>query len=172
MADKILDILAVLDDESQAKLAKWYDNLVKEGFVGQQTKDIPYHVSLAIFDADQEEEAVALTKRLSQNFGTIPVHISHMGIFAGGRVLYGAPDMNPADLLSLREAVDVKTKEQFVWTPHVSILMDEPDKICEAVPFLIKDFRPFLGHITKLSLCEFWPTREILTVELKGKEND
>lgn len=167
MAEKILDLMAVLDDESQERLGKWYENLVEKGFVGQQTKDIPYHVSLAIFDPSKEKDIVAEMEELSENFETIPVHISHIGIFAGCRVLYSAPDMNPADLLSLRKAVKTETNEQYPWTPHVTVLLDEPDIICEAIPLFIKDFEPFMAHITKLSLCEFWPTREILTVELK-----
>ena len=167
MADKILDLMAVLDVESQKKLEKWYKDLVNEGFVGQQTKDIPYHVTLAIFDPSREDVVVAEMKELAGKFEAIPVHISHIGIFAGGKVLYAAPDMNPAGLLSLREAVKTETSEQFPWTPHVSILLDEPNAICEAIPLFVRNFKPFMGYITKLSLCEFWPTREILTVELR-----
>ena len=32
-------------------------------------------------------------------------------------------------------------------------------------------FTPIVGKITRLHLCAFWPTREIMTVELKGEPN-
>lgn len=53
-------------------------------------------------------------------------------------------------------------------TPHATIILDEPETICRALPEVMKVFRPFYGHIVRLHLCAFWPTREIATVELTG----
>ena len=84
----------------------------------------------------------------------------------GGRILYAAPDMNPADLLGLRQAIKTETNEIFPWTPHATILIDDAKIVQEALPILVEHFHPFMGRITKLHLCAFWPTREIATVTL------
>ena len=81
--------------------------------------------------------------------------------------LYAVPDMNPANLLDLRQAIKTETQEKFPWTPHCTIIIDEPETIQNALPILVEHFQPFMGRITKLHLCAFWPTRESATVFLK-----
>ena len=167
MAEEILVLMADLDDGSQKTLGGWYEKLKEAGFNGVQTPGLPFHVSLATFSLDKEAEVVEEMKKLSEQFSEVPVHISHIGLFAGGKVLYAAPDMNPAGLLDLRKAVKTKTNEKFPWTPHATILIDEKETVQKALPVLIEQFQPFMGRITKLHLCAFWPTREIATVYLK-----
>ena len=167
MAEEILVLMADLDDGSQKTLGGWYEKLKEAGFNGVQTPDLPFHVSLATFSPDKEAEVVEEMKKLSEQFSEVPVHISHIGLFAGGKVLYAAPDMNPAGLLDLRNAVKTETKEQFPWTPHATILIDEKETVQKALTVLIEQFQPFMGRITRLHLCAFWPTREIATVYLK-----
>ena len=140
MAEQFLTLMADLDDNSQAIMSELYSELQKE--------------------------VVEEMKSLTEIFAPVPVHISHIGMFAGGKILFGAPDMNPPELLQLRQSIKTKTDEEFPWTPHATILMDEAETIQKALPIFVKSFHPFLGKITKLHLCAFWPTREILTVEL------
>lgn len=135
MAEQFLTLMADLDEESQAIMGEWSDQLKKSGFIGMQTPGLPFH-------------------------------ISHIGMFAGGKVLFGAPDMNPPGLVSLREAISVETSEKFPWTPHATIMIDESETICRALPILLESFYPFVGKITRLHLCAFWPTREITSVDL------
>lgn len=45
--------------------------------------------------------------------------------------------------------------------------MDKPETVQKALPFLVEHFHTFMGRITRLHLCAFWPTREIHTVYLK-----
>ena len=135
MAEQFLTLMADLDEESQALMSEWSEHLKKAGFVGKQTPGLPFHISLATFSLDKEQEVICEMQRLAKEFSVIPVHISHIGMFAGGKVLFGAPDMNPPMLFSLREAINVE---------------------------------PFLGKIARLHLCAFWPTREIMAVDLKG----
>ena len=166
MAEEFLTLMADLDDESQRILSGWYGKLQDEGFTGVQTPDLPFHISLGCFSLDKEPEVVNEMKELAERFKAVPVHISHIGLFAGGKVLYAAPDMNPADLLSLRQAIKTETNEKFPWTPHATIMIDEAETIQKALPILVEHFHPFMGKITKLHLCAFWPTREIATVYL------
>ena len=87
-------------------------------------------------------------------------------------MLYAAPDMNPAGLLDMRQAIKTETKENFIWTPHATIIIDETATIQKALPVLVENFQPFMGKITRLHLCAFWPTREIAAVYLKDKQED
>ena len=167
MAEEFLTLMADLDDDSQQTLSGWYEKIKKAGFNGVQTPDLPFHISMGCFSLDKESDVIDEMKELATCFSSIPVHISHIGLFAGGNVLYAAPDMNPADLLDLRQAIKTETHEKFPWTPHCTIIIDEPETIQNALPILVEHFQPFLGRITKLHLCAFWPTREIATVYLK-----
>jgi len=168
MAEQFLTLMADFDNKSQIIMEEWYEKLKEAGFTGVQTPGLPFHISMGTFALDKETEVVEEMKRLAAEIPPVPVHISHIGVFTGGKVLFGGPDMNPPTLLYLREAIRVETCEQFPWTPHATILIDEPETICQALPELTKVFRPFQGHIVRLHLCAFWPTREIASVELTG----
>ena len=167
MAEEFLTLMADFDDESQQILSGWYEKLKDAGFTGIQTPSLPFHISMGCFSLDKEAAVINEMKELATRFSSIPVHISHIGLFAGGKVLYAAPDMNPAGLLDLRQAIQTETWEKFPWTPHCTIMIDETETIQKALPILIEQFRPFVGRITKLHLCAFWPTREIATVYLE-----
>jgi len=166
MAEQFLTLMADLDEESQAIMCAWSEQLKNAGFIGTQTPGLPFHISLATFSLDREKEVVDEMQRLAKEFSPVPVHISHIGLFAGGKVLFGAPDMNSPELLSLREAICVEYSKKSPWTPHATILIDESEIICRALPVLLESFRPFMGKITRLHLCAFWPTREIMSVDL------
>ena len=167
MAEQLLTLMADFDDESQQILGGWYEALRKKGFTGEQTPGLPFHISLACFSPDRETEVVREMKELAERFSAVPVHISHIGLFAGGKILYAAPDMNPAGLLPLRQAIKTETMEKYPWTPHSTILIDSAETIQKALPVLVGLFHPFMGTITRLHLCAFWPTREIAAVDLR-----
>ena len=167
MIEEFLTLMADLDDDSQQTLSGWYEEIKRAGFTGTQTPGLPFHISMGCFSLDKEADVIDEMKELAAQFPSIPVHISHIGLFAGGKVLYAAPDMNPAELLDLRRSIHTETQEKFPWTPHCTIIIDETETIQKALPILIERFRPFIGRITKLHLCAFWPTREIATVYLK-----
>ena len=165
MAEEFLTLMADLDDEAQALMSGWYGRLRKAGFTGVQTPGLPFHISLASFPLDKEREAVGRMKKVCAEFRSFPVHISHMDLFAGGRVLFGAPERNRI-LDALRDACEPDPDPAKPWTPHVTVLIDEPDRICAAIPVFMESFRPFVGRITRLHLCAFWPTREIASIGL------
>ena len=167
MAEQFLTLMADLDDHSQGILSGWYTDLRDAGFTGTQTPGLPFHISMASFSPVQEKAAAEETRRLGKAFSPIPVHISHLGLFAGGRVLFGAPDMNPPGLLQLHDAITISQREDRPWTPHVTILIDEPETVHDALRILIRSFHPFTAAITGLHLCAFWPTREIASVQLR-----
>lgn len=170
MAEQFLTLMADLDDDSQAVMSEWYETLKDTGFVGTQTPGLPYHISLATFPLDRERNAVELMEKAAREFSPIPVHIRHIGLFAGGKVLFGAPEMS-TELSSLHDACESEENRGQVWTPHVTLFIDEPSTVCDAIPVLVKSFYPFTAKITRLHLCAFWPTREIASAELSGHNN-
>ncbi len=172
MAEQFLTLMADLDGKSQEIMGSWYAKLKEAGFTGVQTPGLPFHISLATFALDQEEDAARETRRLAEVFAPVAVHISHIGLFAGGKVLFGAPDMNPPELLDLRNAIQIKTEDPFGWTPHATVLIDEAETVQKALPVLVKEFRPFVGKIDRLHLCAFWPTREIASFKLVNSKKE
>ena len=169
MAEEFLTLMADLDGEAQARMSAWYDALKDAGFTGKQTPGLPFHISLATFPLDKEREAVEIMRKAGAAFSAVPVHISHMGVFAGGRVLFCAPERNPK-LDALHAACDIFPSPKFPWTPHATLLIDEPDTVCAALPVLVKHFAPFAANMTRLHLCAFWPAREIGSIQLKEGE--
>ena len=168
MAEQFLTLMADLDDEAQARLSAWYRALRDAGFTGTQTPGLPYHISLASFDPAEEGEAVRVMREAAAMFAPVPVHLSHIGIFAPGKVLFAGPEGN-AELSALRDACELHPDPARPWTPHVTLLIDEPGTIASAVPVWMETFRPFYTKITRLHLCGFWPTREIGAAALSGK---
>ena len=167
MAEQFLTLMADLDPDAQARLAGWYDLLKSAGFTGTQTPGLPYHISLTSFPTSDETEAVAITRRAAERFAPVSVHLSHIGLFAGGRILFAAPERNP-ELDRLEEACRSAAPQRHPWTPHTTLLIDEPDRVHAALPVLLGAFVPFVARITRLHLCAFWPTREIVSADLRA----
>lgn len=167
MAEQIIVLMADWDDETQKALSGIYEDLAKEGFSGKQTQSIPYHISMCTFPVDKEAEALEAMKKACENCGPVQVHISHLGMFEGGKILFAAPERN-AELERLHDFCDIGLPQEFPWTPHTTIMIDEPDVIHAALPAVVKSFSPRVGTIKRLHLCAFWPTREIAAIELKG----
>ena len=149
MENKFLCLMAGYDDNTENHLAGVQKKLYAVGLTGQHTKNIPQHITLQTYPTEQETEVV----RMLQN----------IGIFTGGKVLFIAPDKD-TDLIALKE----RFGPSFDWTPHTTMLIDEPENIQKAVPLVMKEFSSFNGKVTSLHLYEFWPTRHILTVHLEG----
>lgn len=169
MAEQFLTLMADYCQEDQARILQWYNALQQAGFTGQQTPGLPMHISLATFPLDKEAEAIALTRRIAAEFAPVQADLRHVGIFPGGKVLFAAPDMSPA-LVKLQQACEVSAVNGYPWTPHTTMLIDEPEVIGRAVPVLMRHFVPIRATIDRLHLCAFWPTREIMRLELTGKK--
>lgn len=170
MAEQFLTLMAELDDDSQQRLSGWYDALGQAGFTGTQTPGLLYHISMSTFPTDLEREAAVIAEKAAAECGPVSVHFSHIGMFAGGRILFAAPERNP-ELDRLHEACRSSAPQPYPWTPHTTLLIDEPGTVHAALPVLVRSFAPFVGKIVRLRLCAFWPAREIMSAELAGKSN-
>ena len=169
MAESFLTLMADYEMPAQFRMDAWRSALQRAGFMGTQTPDLNHHISLATFPVEEEAEVIALARRIAAEFAPVEVHVSHMGLFAGGRVLFAAPEVNPA-LTALQKACGGGTVGKYPWTPHTTMLIDTPDNVCRAVPVLVEQFEPFRARLDRLHLCAFWPMREILRVDLTGRK--
>ena len=61
MAEQFLTLMADFDDDSQAIMSAWYNSLNHAGFMGTQTPNLPFHISMATFPLEKEREAVEIT---------------------------------------------------------------------------------------------------------------
>lgn len=163
MENKFLCVMAGYDDETENHLAGIQKKLYAAGLTGRHTKDIPQHITLQTYPPEQEAEVVELVRKIAAETAPFDVCFSHIGIFTGGKVLFIAPDKD-TDLIALKE----RFGPSFDWTPHTTMLIDEPENIQQAVPMVMREFASFNGKVTCLHLYEFWPTRPILTVSLEG----
>ena len=162
MADKALYVLAGYDSETERDLSSLQNKLYEKGFSGQQTKNIPQHITLGSFPVEMEQALITRLQAVAKETTEFPVIFSHIGIFGGAKVMFVAPDCNH-NLLALKDDFG---KEQG-WTPHTTMLIDEPEVILQAAKIILEQFSSFAGNVTTLHLYEFWPTRHILSVELK-----
>lgn len=163
MADKALYILAGYDDKTEEYLSGIQNKLYEKGFSGTHTKNILQHITLGSYPVDKEKDLKDLLQRISATSKAFDVTFNHIGIFGGSNsnVLFIAPDSSK-ELLELKENFG----ESFGWTPHTTMIIDEPDVILKALPIVLNEFSSFGGKITTLHLYEFWPTRHILSVHL------
>jgi 2'-5' RNA ligase len=162
MNDKFLCVLAGYDSITAEIILNLQNDLYNSGYSGTQTKDIPHHITLGTFPIEKENELILLLNRIATEHRRFDISFNHIGIFGGAKVLFVAPDTN-TELLNLKECFE----ENKNWTPHSTLLIDEPDKIVSALPIVMNRFKPMNGKIIELLLYEFWPTRHIATVSLQ-----
>ena len=160
MADKALYLLAGYDEITDAHLAAIQQKLYDAGFSGTQTRIFP-HITLGSWPTEMEQEVIEKIEAVSGSTDSFEVTFNHAGIFGGARVLFIAPDVNRA-LLDLKEQFG----DSYNWTPHTTMLIDDPDVVFKALPVVMDEFSSFSGNVTTLHLYEFFPARHILSVNL------
>lgn len=171
MAEKFLYVMAGFDAETEEHLAELQNFLYENGFVGTQTKDIPFHLTLGtmlVADGMEEEWLLEIMQEVAEISFDFTVPFNHLGIFSGGKVLFAAPDPE-VELLHLNGRFDHSDDS---WTPHATLLIDEPPVILDALPLVLEKFKPFTGRIDKLYLYEFFPSRHIATFELGAEKRN
>ena len=164
--DKKLYIIAELDDDTQ-KIIKNYEKIIQEnGFVGKQTKDIPYYITLGCYSLDFENYLKNLLDNIEKSFNEISITYSGFGLF-GLNVLFLNPCMNMR-IIELYNFV----KENNLYADndlaaHTTLFMDEPENILKILPKFVEKSNKINGIIKYISLYEFFPKRFVKKIELK-----
>lgn len=164
MKDKFLCVMAQYDRETELKLKEIQKLLLDNGFVGKQTPNLPYHITLGSFDTSQEELLKEKLKTVSHQFYSFDIRLSNIGLF-GLDVLFIAPSVNH-QLLNLQQCFNNDYADGFGWAAHTTMLIDDSEIIQKALPYVTNRFKSFTGKIESVSLYEFWPTRFILEKKL------
>jgi len=169
MIDKFFSVLAQFDNKTQKKLNGYYNILRQNGFIGNQTKNIPYHFTLGKMDVDCEEQLIDKLNAIHINTDCIDIHFSHIGLF-GLNVLFIAPNMNH-ELLTLQQNLFPHCGNgAYTWTAHTTLLIEEPENILKALPIVAKNFKPFIARIEHIVIYEFFPMRLVKEFALNGKQ--
>ena len=169
MDNKFLCLMSQFDTETERKL-KEIQNLLKEvGFTGEQTPNLPNHITLGTFKTDNEIELIDKLKTVCNNTYRIPISFNNIGLF-GLKVLFISSSASH-ELLDLQQEFDSNYLHSFNWVPHVTMLIDNPENIQKAIPIVADKFSAFTGYIESISLYEFFPTRFILEEKLLAKIN-
>lgn len=92
MDDKRIYLLAQFDKDAQQKYAGIYEKLVRAGLTGEQTPDIPYHLTLGSVALGCKDRLLERIQSVCQNTKAFDISLNHMGLF-GQRVLFIAPSM-------------------------------------------------------------------------------
>ena len=165
--DKFLCVMAGFDDQTEKFLHSLQDKLYSKGFVGKQTKNIPIHITLGMLTCEKEAELVDFLKGTVFSMKSLEVEFHHIGIFAGGEVLFVAPDINRY-MLELKELFGNSAG----WTPHVTMLIDDTEIVLEAERIVLSEFKEFVGRVDKIYLYEVFPSRYIGCYMLKQLPNE
>lgn len=150
--EKFLCVLAEYDRETEQRVENIRQRLCAAGFIGRQTQGIPHHITLGTFPIAEKEVISKLMKEAAAQSGPFSVTFSHLGVFGGGNVLFLAPDVN-RELLVCKEYFGDSEN----WTPHTTLLIEDPSEICRAMPLALEAFEEFQGRVEGLSLYEFFP---------------
>ena len=164
--DKKLYLLAELDNDTQAKIKEFEEIISKNGLIGKQTKEIPYHITLCSFPVEDENRLIHLLEKKGEELSEINITFSGLGLF-GLDVLFLNPYMNKELIniyLSLNKNSDNENDDL---AAHVTLLIDEPENIIKILPKIAKKFQRITGKLKYLSLYEFFPARIIRRIELK-----
>lgn len=167
MAEKYLCILAEIDVSASGIPEALQKRLFSRGFRGTQTMGIPMHITMGTFPCNEQADLVRRVTASAEHTPPFGIEYTHLGIFGhGGKVLFAAPDRN-RELLSLRERFGPSDG----WTPHTTLLIDEPGIIADAVREISQVFDPFTATVEALSLYEFFPSRLICRCRLGGNHD-
>lgn len=165
MSKKFICGFLEYDDDTQSKIMKMYALLKENGFQGQQTPNVPYHITVAYYNTNMEDKLKERYKKISSTYSQFEVNISHLGIF-DMKVLFLGPDVNH-QMLKLKDLMcEGSLGEEKGWSSHTTLLIDSKEKIMEAIPIIGQDFKNMKTKVSYISLYEFFPVRQIARYKL------
>jgi len=161
MKGTFLSVMACFDPQADEKFGVIRASLKQAGFKGRQSKNLPNHITLGIYEPDMEESLTSRINDLADSTDAISVSFGNVGLF-GLRVAFIAPVVNHR-LLEIHEALPFSEEP---WSPHVTMLIEDDEVIIKALPIIKENFIPFEATISSICLYQFKPTRFILKREL------
>ncbi len=165
--DKNLYILAELDEDTQIILNNYEKIILANGFIGKQTKDIPYHITLGCYSLENEIYLKDLLDNVGKEFNQINISYNGFGLF-GLNVLYLNPTMN-LKLIEIYNYFKEKSQNKDNdLSAHTTLFIDEPENIIKILPRFVEISNRINGKIKYISLYEFFPKKLLKRIELNG----
>ena len=158
--DKFLTVFAVFDEETQKRLKEYQEQVLRLGYTGTQTMDIPFHISLGTFGVDEEEKWKEKIIEVCKKKRSFDIELNEVDRF-GYSVLFVAPKLNE-ELAELHAIFDNNAVNDFPWHPHATIFMGQEEQVKEAEVCLMRIFEPLTAKIVGIQMGEFFPTRMIV----------
>ena len=168
MQEKELGLAALFDKKTQNIFAGYYNILRQNGFIGNQPKDVPYHLTLKN-GIGSDKQLISNIERICSETDCFDINLAYIGLF-GLKVLFIAPNMN-FELLKLQQNLFPDCGNGYhTWAAHATLLMDEPEIILKALPIVAENFVPFKAKIESVVLYEYFPVRLIKEYRLNSAE--
>lgn len=162
--DKFLTVFAVFDSMTQHKLKTLQDEVISLGYLGTQTMDIPFHISLGSFKVEYEQELKAKIKEVCSQKCEFEINLNKVNHFEN-RVLFIEPEVNLM-LNELHSLFDGNFADGFPWHAHTTIFCGIEEQVIKAQERLNNIFKPVRAKITGIQMGEFFPTKMIISEEL------
>lgn len=167
MDEKYIALIATFDEGTASEMEALQQLLYDNGLIGTQTPGIPPHITIALYEPSLENEVKELAETVSTKTKSLDMSLSHIGLF-GLKVLFLGPNVNH-ELLTLHEALAVNNVQSVRgWTPHATLLIDEPDNIHKALDLVSQNFQQIKGRIQGLRLYEIDPVHLIAEYTLQA----
>lgn len=155
MGEKFLTVYAVLDAETQRAFSSYRALLKRNGIIGTQTNDIPFHISIGSYPVDQADMLIQKMDETGRAMPRFTVRLDCLNDF-GGTVLFAQPAYNQA-LLRLRSLFSHDYPHVFPYHAHCTLLLDNRDNVQKARQLLTEKFTPATAAVVGLELGEFFP---------------
>lgn len=174
MEEKFLCVMATFDEGTNERF-KLIKSKLKDNNIDSLT--IPPHITLGAYVGVEENELCDWLNMLCSTNEKLKVNFNHFGLFSLN-VSFLAPQASK-ELINFHGKLHERyedccgeigydyTVKSNNWVPHATILINEPEVILKALPIINENFKPFTGQIVSLSLCEFYPMREIKSFSLR-----
>ena len=162
--DKFLTVFAVFDSMTQHKLKTLQDEVISLGYLGTQTMDIPFHISLGSFKVEYEQELKAKIKEICSQKCEFEINLNKVNHFEN-RVLFIEPEVNLM-LNELHRLFDGNFADGFPWHAHTTIFCGIEEQVIKAQERLNNIFKPVRAKITGIQMGEFFPTKMIIAEKL------
>lgn len=159
MEEKRIYLIAQFDRVTCQKLTEIYNELAKSGLIGEQTKDIPYHITLGDVGISSCAQVMERVQKVCFKTKRFEINLSHIATF-GLHVLFIAPAVN-TELLKLYSNLvpEASVSGYHTWVPHTTMLMDNPVNIQTAIPIVAQAFTPFRATIESVGVLAFPPAK-------------
>lgn len=164
--EKFITVMAVFDDETQAKLQALSDAFAAIYGADTKTAGIPYHITLGSYPPEDAEEIAARIRAVAVETKPVKVTFGEFGHF-GNTVRWLAPDITD-ELMALHLHFDSDYANGYLgWWPHATVYRhsvpaeDLPDALIAMAGEITG------GFITGIELGEFFPAKKIMSVKFE-----